>query len=87
MCIRDSFTLTAGKKVLKLDFKGATAGKETLNLCNISFALEGSSGIDDIVVGEGEINGEVKAYNLQGIEVAPDTKGLIIINGKKVYNK
>ncbi len=81
------FTLTAGKKVLKLDFKGATAGKETLNLCNISFALEGSSGIDDIVVGEGEINGEVKAYNLQGIEVAPDTKGLIIINGKKVYNK
>ncbi len=80
----DAFALTAGQKVLKIDFKGA---KNTLNLCNISFALEGSSGIDDIVVGEGEINGEVKAYNLQGIEVAPDTKGLIIINGKKVYNK
>lgn len=78
------FTLTAGQKVLKLDFKGT---KNTVNIANINFALEGSSGIDNIVVGEDEINGEVKAYNLQGIEVAPDTKGLIIINGKKVYNK
>ena len=78
------FTLTAGQKVLKLDFKGT---KSTVNIANINFALEGSSGIDNIVVGEDEINGEVKAYNLQGIEVAPDTKGLIIINGKKVYNK
>lgn len=43
------------------------------------------SGISDITVSDEAKTG--KAYNLQGIEVAPDTKGLIIIDGKKVYNK
>lgn len=53
----------------------------------ISFALYNSntSGISDITVSD--VNKTGKAYNLQGIEVAPDTKGLIIIDGKKVYNK
>lgn len=53
----------------------------------ISIALYNSntSGISDITVSDANKTG--KAYNLQGIEVAPDTKGLIIIDGKKVYNK
>lgn len=78
--------LTAGKKLLTISLSG---GKETLNVCNVEFVLtngDNPSGIEDIVVNEANA-GEVKAYNLQGIQVAPDTKGLIIINGKKVYNK
>lgn len=74
--------LTAGKKVLTIKFTGT---KDTVNLYGITFVGEGSTGIDDVVVSEE--NTVVKAYNLQGIEVAPDTKGLLIINGKKVYNK
>ena len=43
------------------------------------------SGVEDIMITPE--NGPVKAYNLQGIEVEPTAKGLIIVNGKKVYNK
>lgn len=52
---------------------------------SVSLYNSNTSGISDITVSDEAKTG--KAYNLQGIEVAPDTKGLIIINGKKVYNK
>ena len=28
-----------------------------------------------------------EAYNLHGVRVAPDTKGIVVINGKKYFNK
>ncbi|MBQ7482773.1 MAG: hypothetical protein IJT89_01840, partial [Bacteroidaceae bacterium] len=28
-----------------------------------------------------------EAYNLHGVKVAPDTKGIVVINGKKYFNK
>ena len=52
---------------------------------SVSLYNSNTSGISDITVSDDVKTG--KAYNLQGIEVAPDTKGLIIIDGKKVYNK
>lgn len=78
----NEFALTAGKKIMTITFTGT---RDTVNMYGITFTGKNSSGIEDVVVSEE--NGEVKAYNLQGIEVAPETKGLIIINGKKVYNK
>lgn len=78
----EEFALTPGKKIMTITFTGT---KDTVNMYGITFTGKNSSGIEDVVVSEE--NGEIKAYNLQGIEVAPDTKGLIIINGKKVYNK
>lgn len=35
----------------------------------------------------GAAEAPVKAYNMLGIEVAPDAEGLVIINGKKVINR
>lgn len=52
---------------------------------SVSLYNSNTSGISNITVSDDVKTG--KAYNLQGIEVAPDTKGLIIIDGKKVYNK
>lgn len=78
----ESKELTAGKKVLTIKFTGT---KDTVNLYGITFEGANSAGIDDVVVSDE--NTVVKAYNLQGVEVDPETKGLLIINGKKVYNR
>lgn len=81
--------LTAGIKLLHIDFSEPTAKKYTVNLYKFGFGIGEDwgeeAGVNDIVLGE---EAPVKAYNLQGIEVAPDTKGLIILsNGTKVLNK
>lgn len=78
----EEFDLTPGKKILTLNFTGT---RDTVNLYGLTFEGKNSAGIDNITVDNQ--NGEVKAYNLYGIEVNPQTKGLIIVNGKKVYNR
>lgn len=80
----ENVALSTGRKVLRLDFDGT---KYTVNLLYILFN-DGSisDGVNDIVLGGDEA--PVKAYNLQGIEVEPTTKGLIILsNGTKRINK
>lgn len=75
--------LEAGKYLMTITFAG---DKDTVNMYGINLALDGDTGstaVDTIEV----IEGSVKAYNLQGIEVDPETEGLIIINGKKVINR
>lgn len=85
--------LTEGRKALVLNFneEEGQAGKAyTANFLYIAFGLgddwgEQPDGIEGINM---DAAAPVKAFNLQGIEVAPDTKGLIILsNGTKVYNK
>lgn len=84
----EDVTLTEGKKVLRLDFSEEVATKYTANILYIGFGIDGDFGQDGIDVVEAEAaEGTVKAYDLRGIEVRPDTKGLIIINNKKVVNK
>lgn len=91
----ENVNLTEGRKALVLSFnedsEGSQAGKAyTANFLYIAFGLgddwgEQPDGIEGINM---DAAAPVKAFNLQGIEVAPDTKGLIILsNGTKVYNK
>lgn len=49
----------------------------------ISIVMDESTSIN--LVKETEAN--TPAYNLQGVRVVPSTKGFVIINGKKFYNK
>lgn len=89
--IVEGVNLTAGSKILHLLFQEPKSNKYTVNILRLGFGNtpnwweNGSDGIEDVIAGD---NAPVKAYNLQGIEVAPDAKGLIILsNGTKVYNK
>ena len=79
------YKLASGKKVL--------AGKAYLQIPSESPALEfigfgdGTTGIT-MVQGEGfMVNGSDNYYDLQGRRVAQPTKGLYIVNGKKVIIK
>lgn len=54
--------------------EGASSGKWTI-----------ATGIDAIK--SETVNLPVKAYNLQGQLVTPNTKGIVIINGKKYFNR
>lgn len=83
--------LTEGRKMLHLLFTEDVAMKYTVNLLHIGFGLGDDWGDNETEGIEG-INADnaapVKAYNLQGIEVEPTAKGLLILsNGTKVYNK
>jgi hypothetical protein len=51
----------------------------------IGFDDEGTTTAIDRIAAEKMVNGEV--YNLQGQRVAQPTKGLYIVNGKKVVMK
>lgn len=89
--IVEGVQLTAGTKILHLLFQEPVSNKYTVNLLRLGFGNtpnwweDNTNGIEDVVAGE---NAPVKAYNLQGIEVARDAKGLIILsNGTKIYNK
>lgn len=44
-----------------------------------------TTGLENVAVGDGL--GEVRAYNVYGQRVSPTAKGLVIINGKKIYNR
>lgn len=56
--------------------------KETFNLAKIVVG-DRNSGVEAVAVEAGS----VKAYNVFGLEVAPDAEGLVIVNGKKVFNR
>lgn len=84
--------ITEGKKVLRITFNEPDGEKKyTCNILRLGFGLdenwwaEEEGGVEGVAADA--MNGEVRAYNLQGIQVSPDTKGLIIVNGVKVYNK
>lgn len=86
----ENVNLTEGHKLLNLEFHEPAVKKYTANLLYIKMGIgddfgEEEAGIENVAV---ENNVNVKYYNLQGIEVAPSTKGLLILsNGTKVLNK
>ena len=88
----DPAMITAGQKTLRLTFTEDSGEKKyTCNVLRMGFgSADGDwfteeAGIENVAADAA--NGEVRAYNLQGIRVKADTKGLIIVNGEKVYNK
>ncbi len=84
----DNINLTKGHKILRITFKEPVANKETMNILDMKFGIGDNYGseaaIEEVAV---DADKAVRAYNLQGIEVPATTKGLIIVDGKKVYNK
>ena len=72
-----SFTVGANTAYLPADVAGAEARSF------IGFDNE-TTGISDVAVAE---NVEGKMFNMQGVSVAQPTKGLYIVNGKKVIVK
>lgn len=86
----ENVELTTGHKLLNLEFHEPETKKYTANFLYIKMGIgddfgEEEAGIENVTV---ENNENVKYYNLQGIEVAPSTKGLLILsNGTKVLNK
>lgn len=44
-----------------------------------------TTGLENVAVDD--VLGEVRAYNVYGQRVSPTAKGLVIINGKKIYNR
>lgn len=81
--------LTEGRKILTMRFFELASTKYTVNVLKVGFGLGDNwgetDGIEDVIATD---NAPVKAFNLQGIEVEPTAKGLIILsNGTKVYNK
>ena len=72
--------LPAGKAYLNIPYSASAP------VLNLSFDGEGNTTGIDMVKGEGfKVNGEF--YNLNGQRVAQPTKGLYIVNGKKVVIK
>ncbi len=85
----DNINLTKGHKILRIYFKEPVKNKYTINILDMKFGIgdnygEEQGAVEMVTVDQ---NKAVRAYNLQGIEVPADTKGLIIVDGKKVYNK
>lgn len=84
----ENINLTKGHKILHIDFKEPVANKNTMNILDMKFGIGDNYGseaaIEEVAV---DADKAVRAYNLQGIEVPATTKGLIIVDGKKVYNK
>lgn len=75
-------TLAAGKAYLHLDSNPESAGAPSLML---DFGEGETTGINMVQGSEYTVNGEY--YDLQGRRVAQPTKGLYIVNGKKVVVK
>lgn len=84
----DGINLTKGRKYLNILFKEPVKNKYTANILDMKFGIGDNYGqdaaIEEVAI---DANKAVRAYNLQGIEVPATTKGLIIVDGKKVYNK
>lgn len=84
----EGINLTKGRKYLNILFKEPNQNKYTINILDMKFGIGDNYG-EDAAIEEVAIdaNKAARAYNLQGIEVPATTKGLIIVDGKKVYNK
>ena len=70
--------------VTKIAFGGST-GTGSVNLRNVYVVNGDDTGIEALSVNDERVNGKV--YNLAGQLVAQPTKGLYIVNGKKVMMK
>lgn len=62
-----------------------TSSASSARALTISFSNDGVNGIETVETGKGLLDGEY--YDLQGRRVAQPTKGLYILNGKKVVMK
>lgn len=86
----DGINLTKGRKIMRMLFTESVATKYTVNFLYLKLGIGEDFGDEEVGI-EGVAadaqQGEVRAYNLQGVRVSPDTKGLIIVNNEKVYNK
>lgn len=85
----EGLNLKKGRYILHISFKEPVANKYTMNILDMKFGIgdnygDSEAAIEEVVVDSNKV---VRAYNLQGIEVPATTKGLIIVDGKKVYNK
>lgn len=86
----ENVELTEGPKYLYLEFHEPVTKKYTVNLLYIKMGIgddfgSEEAGVENVTVANDET---VRYYNLQGIEVTPSTKGLLILsNGTKVLNK
>lgn len=82
--------LTKGSKYLLVKFLEPVSNKYTCNIVRMGFSLNGSfdaagSGVENVAVKNVKA---LKAYNVLGVQVAPDAKGLVIFeDGTKVINK
>ena len=76
-----SGTLQSGKAYLKV----ANGEVPTAPVLNFVFDLGETTSIADVRSNKAEVSGEV--YNLNGQRVAQPTKGLYIVNGRKVVIK
>ena len=85
----EGINLTKGRKTLFIHFKEPVADKYTINILDMKFGIGDNYGDNEAAIEEVAVEGNKagRAYNLQGIEVPATTKGLIIVDGKKVYNK
>lgn len=79
--------LTEGSKIFQITFIEPVSNKYTVNILAMGFSLNGDFGQTGVQVVEAQ-DKAVKAYNVFGVEVEPNAKGLIIFSdGKKVFNK
>ncbi len=82
----DNVKLTKGSKILKVTFQEPVGNGYTENILKIGFSLDGSfgSGVENVMIQDAP----AKAYNILGVEVDSNYKGLIILsNGKKMIQK
>lgn len=86
--VLDNVNLTKGSKVLLINYVELISNKYTVNILNMGFSLNGDFGSNGVENVEVKAPAARKAYNVLGVEVAPDAKGLIIFSdGEKVFNK
>ncbi len=84
--VLDNVNLTEGKKIFKITFIEETSNKYTVNIIGIGFSLDGSfgAGVENVMTQDAP----AKAYNVLGVEVDSNYKGLIILsNGQKMIQK
>lgn len=84
--------LKAGEYKLRITFvSGYGTDEASINqkkeTCKLYQVVFGDRDAVDAVEAVEAAAAPVKAYNIFGMEVAPDTEGLIIVNGKKVFNR
>lgn len=79
--------LTKGPKILEITFIESVSNKYTVNILKMGFSLDGDFG-DTAVDGLTVVANVRKAYNVLGVEVTPEAKGLVIFSdGTKIFNK
>jgi hypothetical protein len=75
--------LSVGKKKLIITFIAAEGQTWTSNMKNVVFSLSDGTGIE-MVKGSGFMVNDSQVYDLQGRRLTQLTRGLYIVNGKKI---